>query len=125
MKELSIKQWFWTLIFTLPLTFYAIELLFGDTHFTPKDFFFHMVWSVIGVIMGYWLSTKLFAKYRHIKGINAITYFLLFLLVIGISALINLTGLRELKPLISEAFMLPLIVSAITLNSVIAKPQNS
>lgn len=121
MKELSIKQWFWTLICTIPLTFYAIELLFGDSHFTPMGFFFHMVWSVIGVIMGYWLSTKLLAKYRHVKGINAIAYFLLLLLVIGISALINLTGLRELKPIVSEAFILPLIVSAITLNSVIAK----
>lgn len=120
MKELSNKQWLWTLVFTLPLTFYAIELLFGDTDFTLTGFFFYMVWSVIGVLVGYVLSTKLLVRYRHVKGINFIAFFLLLLLVISISVLINLTGLREFKPFVSEALILPLIVSAITLNTVIS-----
>lgn len=125
MKDLSRKQLFWTLVLLWPPILYAVELLISDIKFTLIDFFSYIAWLVIGVLVGYLLSTKILSRYRHVKGINFIAFPLLLLLVIGILMAIHFTDLRELKPFVNDALISPLIISAITFHSVISRREKS
>ena len=123
-KGLSEKQWLWTLILALPLTFYIVELAAGDVQLSFLSFAVHTTWSVIGVLIGYLLSTKVMCRFRHVKGLNILAFGFLMLFVIAISLLINLTGIRELNYISSTALILPLVVVAITFNSIVDTQNN-
>lgn len=124
MKDLSEKQWLWTLILALPLTFYIVELVAGDVQLSLLSFAVHTTWSVIGVLIGYLLSTKVMSRFRHVKGLNILAFGFLMLFVMVISLVINLTGIRELNYISSTAFILPLVVVAITFNSIVNTQEN-
>lgn len=121
MKDLSNKNQLWLLIFTLPPVFYTMDLFFDKKEFTLTEFFFYMLWSVIGVVLGYLFSAKLLSKYQYIRWVKVIGLFLLILLVFIILVVLHLTALRELQPFVSDALVLPLIVSAVTFSAVASK----
>lgn len=79
MKELSAKQWLWTLLIVMPITFYLIELFMGDAQSTILSFVTHAFSSALGVLLGYTLFTKGFAKISHFKTSNLLAFVIIML----------------------------------------------
>jgi len=116
-KSLSNKNHFWVLILTLAPVFYTLDLFFEQAEFSLAGFGFYAICTVIGVLVGYFLSVKLLSKYQGANGFNAIGLLLLVTIAFSISVLFNLTSLVELQPFISKTLVMSLLVSAITFSS--------
>ena len=113
MKELSAKQWFWTLIIVMPVTFYLIELFMGDAQSTILSFFSHAFSSALGVLLGYTLFTKGLVKISHVKTFNLLAFIIIMLLVIILTILGSFVGINRLDVIIPKVVILSFSSSAI------------
>lgn len=112
-KDSSTKKWFWTILITLPITFYLIELFIGDAQSTVFSFLTHAFSSALGVFLGYHLFTKGFAKISHFKYFEILAFAIIMLLVISISMLVGYVGFDRLSIIVSKALILSFSTSAI------------
>lgn len=115
MKDLSAKQWFWTLLVVMPITFYTVEHFSGDT---PSSLFFfvsYIISSVLGVLLGYGLFAKGLVKIRHVNGFKVLAFAIVMALVIMLSLLVSFVGINQLGVLIFKTVILTFNSSAIIL----------
>lgn len=113
MKDLSAKQWLWTLLIVMPITFYLFELFMGDAKSTILSFVSHTFSAALGVLLGYILATKGFAKISHVKNVKLLTFAVIMFLVVLLSILASLMGVNQLDVIITKVAILSFSSSAI------------
>lgn len=106
LKELSSKQWFLCVLFIMPITFYLIELFFGDAQTTIASFVFYTFSSALGVMLGYVLFKKCIIKISHFKAFYLLVFIIVVLLVSMLSLLTSFLGFNQSNIIISKVVIL-------------------
>ncbi|WP_214000477.1 hypothetical protein [Arsukibacterium sp.] len=113
MKDLSAKQWFWTLLIVMPVTFYVVELFTGEAQPSILSVVSYILSSVLGVLLGYVLFTKGLVKISHFNGFKLLAFIIIMALVIGLSLLISFLGINQLGILIFKTVIISFSSAAI------------
>ena len=115
MTNISAKQWLWTLLIVVPITFYLVEFFIDDKPFGVIALLNCLVSSVLGVLLAYLLFSKVLVHLQHVTGYRFLALFIIMLLVIALSLLINFTGFNHLGILMSKVLVLSFSSSALVL----------
>ena len=115
MKDLSARQWLWTLLVVMPVTFYVVELFAGDAQPNIFSAMSYIISAVLGVLLAYGLFSKGLVKIRHVNGYKLLAFVIIMVLVVLLALLVSFIGINQLGILIFKTVILTFSSSAFVL----------
>ncbi|WP_372626127.1 hypothetical protein [Arsukibacterium sp.] len=115
MKDLSARQWLWTLLVVMPVSFYVVELFAGDAQPTIFSAMSYIISAVLGVLLAYGLFSKGLVKISHFNGFNLLAFVIIMALVLLFALLVSFIGIHQLGILIFKTVILTFSSSALVL----------
>ena len=113
MKDLSARQWLWTLLVVMPVTFYVVELFDAQPNiFSAMSY---IISAVLGVLLAYGLFSKGLVKIRHVNGYKLLAFVIIMVLVVLLALLVSFIGINQLGILIFKTVILTFSSSAFVL----------
>ncbi|MBV2128825.1 hypothetical protein [Arsukibacterium indicum] len=115
MKDLSARQWFWTLLVVIPVTFYVVELFAGAAQPSVFSMMSYLISAVLGLLLAYGLFSKALVKISHVNGFNLLAFVIIMVLVVLLALLVSFLGINQLGILIFKTVILTFNISALVL----------